>query len=69
MLPAPSPLCSQYLPPPAPPPPRSPFARSVSAYVPDETGKATLQLKRNEYLVNKHINGWLDRPEGEEKNE
>ena len=40
--------------------------RSVSAYVPNETGKAKLQVERNEYLVNKHFNGWQDEVEKNE---
>ena len=46
-----------------PPPTLSPSHCSVSAYVPNETAKATLQVERNDYLVNKHFNGWLDTDE------
>ncbi len=50
--------------PPSPPP--LPLPCSVSAYVPNETGKAKLQVERNEYLVNKHFNGWQDEVEKNE---
>ncbi len=52
--------------PPPRPCPSSASTCSVSAYVPNETGKAKLQVERNEYLVNKHFNGWQDEVEKNE---